>query len=286
MAENLGLNPQTVANRVESLINSKTITIRALLNPNKLGFKANSLIALRVKPSKIDEVCDQLIDNLNVNLVETTFGRFDILVIAHFSNWKMLHDFINQSISRIEGVMHVKPFFINEVIKRYEKLFKKEPCHNETVKLKETDWKLIEELVIDGRANVNYLAKKLGAHVTTIYRRISALKDNHIIKIIAVVNPSKIPNSSHAHILLDVEPAKINSICKKIFHHPEITLIMTTICGSRIIIGVEHRKNELLYDFIKMNIANIKGISFIETFIRAETKKRFYGWLLEENYKI
>lgn len=282
LAERLGINPKTVPRRIEALIETETIAIRALPNPFKLGFAANALIALRVHPSKIHHICDQMIDNFHVNLVQTVFGRYDIIINVYFPRWGMLHDFIHEDLSRMDGVLHVEPYFIKDIIKRYERLFKKEPYYEPPVKLNDTDWRLIKELVKDGRANAHGLAEKLGMHVTTIYRRIAGLIEEQIIKIIAVPNPAKLAYSSKAHIFMDVEPEWVDAVCKKMFHYPELHSIMTTISGSGIMVGVQEKSNEALYDFIKEKIVSIDGIRYTETLIRAEILKRYYGWFLDK----
>jgi Lrp/AsnC family transcriptional regulator for asnA, asnC and gidA len=282
LAERLGINPKTVPRRIEALIKSEAIAIRALPNPFKLGLAANALIAIRVDPSKIHDVCDQMIDNFNVNLVQTVFGRYDIIISVYFPKWEMLHDFINKDLSRMDGVMQVEPHFIKEIIKRYERLFEKEPYHETPVKLNDTDWRLIKNLVKDGRANAQDLAEQLGTHVTTIYRRISGLIEEKIIKVIAVPNPAKLGYASKAHIFMDVEPESVDAVCKKIYHYPALHSIMTTISGSGIMVGVQKESNEALYDFIKERIVNIDGIRYTETIIRAEILKRYYGWFLDE----
>jgi len=285
LAGRLGINPKTVPRRIEALIDSETIAIRALPNPFKLGFAANALIAMRVHPSKIHHVCDQVIDNFYVNLVQTVFGRYDIIINVYYPKWEMLHDFISNDLSGMAGVMHVEPYFIKEIIKRYERLFEKEPYHESPAKLNDTDWRLIKELVKDGQTNAHDLAKMLGTHVTTIYRRISGLIEEKIIKIIAVPNPAKLAYLSKAHIFMDVDPERVDTICRKLFHYPDLHSIMTTINGSGIMVGVQKKTNEALYDFIKEKIVNINGIRYTETLIRAEILKRYYGWFLDETEK-
>ena len=58
LAERIGITSKTVAKRIEGLIKSRFIEIRALPNPFKLGLAANALIAVKADPSKIDPICD------------------------------------------------------------------------------------------------------------------------------------------------------------------------------------------------------------------------------------
>ena len=282
LATRLGITTQTVAKRMESLISSDIMQIRALPNPYRLGLAANALIAVKVDPAKIDDVCNVLMDNFYVNLVQPVFGRFDILIIVYFPKWNMLHDFISNELNHIDGIIKVEPYFIKDIFKRYERMFVKEPYHEGPSKLKDVDWKLIRELAEDGRAHAGELAEKLGIHVTTVYRRISSLVKKNIIKISAVPNPAAFGYSSNAHIALDVKADKVGTICTSLYPYPEIHLIMTMVNGSGIIAGIHKENNEALYGFIKEKIAGLKGIRNTETFIRTEIRKRYYGWFLND----
>lgn len=281
LAAKLGITPKTAATRVDRLIKSKIIAIRAQPNPYRLGFSASAVIAVKTDPGKIDEVCECLAGYFNVNLVQTIFGRFDIIVIVYFPNWEMLHAFISNELYIIDGITHVELFFIKETFKRYERFFRKEPFGNGWMKLKETDWILIEELAKDARVNAGALAEKLGVHTATVYRRISALLKGNIIKISGVPNPSRLEYSASAFITLDAEPAKVDDICNRLNSYHEIHFIMTMNNRSGVIVCVHTKDNEALYEFIKRKVAPLKGIINTETFIRAVVQKTYYGWLMD-----
>ncbi|MFH1490074.1 MAG: Lrp/AsnC family transcriptional regulator [Pseudomonadota bacterium] len=281
LAARLGVTPKTIAKRVEGLIESKVIAIRAQPNPFKLGLSASALIMIKTDPSKIEHTCERLAENFHVNLVQTVFGRFDILVIVFFPNWEMLHQFVSNEVYMIGGVTQVELYFIKEIFKRYERFFEKEPFARNRLKLKETDWSLIEELAKDGRANPGELAVKLGIHVSTVYRRISALLKGNIIKISGVPNPSRLAYSANAYITLDVDPKEVENICSSLYSHPEVHFIMTMSNRSGVIVCVHTKDNETLYEFLKKRISPLKGLLNTETFIRSMVQKTYYGWLME-----
>jgi len=284
LAKKLGIASKTVAKRIEGLVDSDVIEIRALPNPFKLGLSANALLAVKVDITKMDRICDQLIDNFYVNLVQPVFGRFDIILMIYFPEWELLHNFVNQELSRIDGIIKIQVYFINEIVKRYGMVFKTEPYKRDP-RIKDMDWVLIRELVRDGRTSNSDLSQKLGTHVTTVYRRVSGLCRENIIKIGAVPNPGKLGYAANAHIVLDVVPNEVHTVCTTLLPYPEIHLIMTVIDGTGIIIGVHKESNEALYQFIKQKIAPIKGMRFTETLIRTEIRKRYYGWFLDEDFE-
>ncbi|MGD9210597.1 MAG: Lrp/AsnC family transcriptional regulator [Desulfobacteraceae bacterium] len=284
LSDKLGITAKTVAKKIERLLSSQVISIRAQPNPYKLGLLASALIAIKTDPSKNEQVCEYLAENFYVNLVQTVFGRLDILTIVYFPNWELLHEFINNELYQIDGVLEVEFYFIKEIFKRYERFFEKELFTNGQAKLKETDWKIIKELAKDGRANPNGLAEKADIHVSTVYRRIEALFKNGVIKISAIPNPSRLtPYSANAYLTLDVDPAQVDNVCKCLYNYPEVHFIMTMNNRSGVIVCTHSKNNEILYQFIQKNISHLKGILKMETFMRAMVKKTYYGWMIENS---
>ena len=281
LASKLGISVSTAASRTERLIQSRIIEIRAIPNPYKMGLIANALIAVKAEPSKVDRICDRLVDNFFISTVTTVFGRYDILIIVQFPSWEMMHDFINKELSRIEGVLRVESYYLNEFKKRYQRLFVKESNVRRPVKLKDSEKRLVEELTKNGRKNIREIAEQIGTHVSTVSRRIHALVEEDIFKIVAVPNPQSFGYGSNAFISLDVEANKVDQICKDLFSDPEIVVITTLVNGSGVMLGIQTTNNETLYKFIKEKLARIKGVQETETFITAELKKRYYGWYLE-----
>ena len=285
LGDRLGITPRTVAKRVEGLIESKLITIRAQPNPYKLNLSASAVIAIKADPTKIDQVCELLSGHFHVNLVQTVFGRMDIMIIVYFSKWDSLHHFIRNELYTIDGITHAEFYFVEKVFKRYKRFFEEESFSNNGLKLKETDWTLIEELAKDGRTNPVVLADKLGIHITTVYRRISALVKGNIIKISGIPNPSRLGYSANAYIILDVDPKEVENTCSSLYSHPEVHFIMTLNNRSGMIVCVHTKNTEMLYEFLKKRISPLKGLINAETFIRAMVKKTYYGWLMETNEK-
>lgn len=285
LSTRLGYSPSTIARRIDRLIESETITVRALPNPHRMGLEANALVAVTCAPSKADYVCDQLKDNFFVNNIHTIFGRIDILTIVYFPSWELLHRFINKELFAIKGVEQAETYYIKDIKKRYQGLFEKlNPAKPSDIK--PIDRQLIEALVKDGRVHVNELARKLDSNVSTISRRISSLLKKDIIKICAVPNPAKLGYSSNATMVLDVEADRVNEICRVLYDVPQLHTIMTLIKGNGIVVGIHAQDNERLYQLMKNKILCIKGVKRTETFIRAEIKKRYYGWFMqnEEDY--
>jgi Lrp/AsnC family leucine-responsive transcriptional regulator len=109
LARSLGIHASTVSRRISELIDSGTISIRALPNLDKLGYQAQALLTIDADISKIDEICGLLYRNFHVNTLLTIFGRYNLLVTVHYFNWNELLNFVSVELSRMEGVKKWKP---------------------------------------------------------------------------------------------------------------------------------------------------------------------------------
>ena len=123
LASRLDIAASTVTRRIDALLQDNIISIKALPNPSRIGYKASAVIGLDVDLKKVDSVCATLAGNNQLTLVVTIFGRFDVLIIADYPNFEMLKNLIKQELPQIKGINGVEPYFISETTKRYSGMF-------------------------------------------------------------------------------------------------------------------------------------------------------------------
>jgi DNA-binding Lrp family transcriptional regulator len=277
IAKELGVNVATVAKHIDKMLEEDVISIKTVLNPFKFGFNAHAFITLDIKLSKIDQACAQLINNPGISLLATTFGRFDVLIIADFPTWETLQEFVTRELPNIEGISKIDTFPIIEIKKIYTGLFKYDSYVNTPPQIDEVDLTIIKTLNENGRLSYAELAHRLKISLTTVSRRVARLKKEEIIKITAIRNPSKWGYLANAYSVLHADLNKVNTICANLSAYPEIHLIMTLMSGFEILFGMHFPNPELMYEFIVNKIAQIDGVFNIETFVCAETRKRSYA---------
>jgi DNA-binding Lrp family transcriptional regulator len=277
IAKELGMNVATIAKHIDRMMNEDIISIKTVLNPFKFGFNAHAFITLDIKLSEIDRACAQLINNPNISLLATIFGRFDVLAIADFPTWEMLQEFISGELPNIEGIDKIDTFPIIDIKKIYNGLFKYDSCMDTPPHVDEIDLKIIKELSEDGRISYIDLANKANVSLTTVSRRVARLKNEEIIKITAIRNPLKWGYFANAYSVLRADSNKTSAICAALTGYPEIHLIMTLMNAFEILLGMHFPNPEIMYEFIIDKIARIDGVLNIETFVCAETKKRSYA---------
>jgi DNA-binding Lrp family transcriptional regulator len=118
LAKRLDLHISTVKKKLDRLEKQGLVKVRALPNPFKLGYFANVIIAIKADILKIDEICALLSQYFHINLVVTTFGKYDILAMAYFQNWDGLLSLISNIFTKNNGVRTLDTFLAKDIKKR------------------------------------------------------------------------------------------------------------------------------------------------------------------------
>jgi Lrp/AsnC family transcriptional regulator, regulator for asnA, asnC and gidA len=285
LAKKLDISVVTAAKKVKALMEDGIISIKAIPDHTKMGYKERAAcLGLNVDLKYIDGVCNHLMNNPLVNMVTTSFGRFDILIIVLYQDWVQFQNFVNQELYRTEGVRNIETFFVLEEEKRNTGVFSNNTETSGASQLDELDYRLIDELVKDGRPSSSTLARKIGVSKPTISRRINYLLKNDIIKILAIPDPTKIGYSANAYLLIRANINEIPRICDELSELSEVHQVMTLLNGYSILVGVYSTNTDTLHDFLTTKLANIHGILSIETLLRGNTHF-FCQWSYRPNNK-
>ena len=283
LAKELKTKVSTVSTKVSRMLEEGLISIQAVPNPYKIGYKFQVVIALNVELGQIDTVCQALMDNSNVSSIATMFGRFNILVFAEFPTIDMLFTIVREVLPNIEGVNRIDTFFVSERKKSYEKLFSPEALAGPPVSIDKLDEQLIYELRKNGRANLAQLAAKYSTSTASVTRRVAALIKKNVIKITVVPDHTKMPGyGAVAYLAIQAEPRKVEEICAYLSTFPEIHSILTLINRYNILAIIVMQNYEALYKFITEKISMIDSVVDVEPLMRAELRKRTYVYIEDE----
>lgn len=113
----LGVTEGTVWKRIKDLQNDHVIKIRAILNPNKIGYNFVSIMALQVRMADLHQVGEMLAQKPNVYYLAFVTGRYDLLAMVICRSPEELSNFIKEHISSIPSIIRTETFVNLEVIK-------------------------------------------------------------------------------------------------------------------------------------------------------------------------
>jgi Lrp/AsnC family transcriptional regulator, regulator for asnA, asnC and gidA len=273
LAHQLNIAPSTVTRRIDSLLHENVISIKALPNPSRIGYKASAVIGLNIDLKKVDGLCEKLVRNNQLTLIVTIFGRFDVLIIADYVDFEMLNNFIKRELPQAAGIVRIEPLFVSETTKRYSGMFPNLETKNNEAVIDDIDRRLLGSLGNNGRTPYSKLAGELGISIATISRRVHALIKNDIMKITVVPNPAKFGYLAIAGILLHTDFTLVNEIAAKLAASPEVHTVMKLTNSYDIFFIVHFPNPEKLYLYLKTQIASIAGVLSMETFIVSEIVK-------------
>jgi Lrp/AsnC family transcriptional regulator for asnA, asnC and gidA len=111
----LDVSEGTVRNRVKSLINSDTMKISAIPNPEKLGLNFMCVVCIEVKVGKAEVVEQLLIKSPNVYYLSGCTGTYDIIGIFMFRAPHDFDEFVKNTIANIPEITRTSTFVVMHV---------------------------------------------------------------------------------------------------------------------------------------------------------------------------
>ena len=133
--------------------------------------------------------------------------------------------------------------------------------------------KLIQELQNNGRQSYTELAKMMGVTEGTIRKRVKDLQNLDVIKIRAVLDPSKIGYSFISVMALQVRMADLRQVAEILARKPNVYYLAFVTGRYDLLAMVMCRSPEELANFIKEHISSIPSIIRTETFVNLEVIK-------------
>ncbi len=136
-----------------------------------------------------------------------------------------------------------------------------------------TDEQLIHLLQDDAHRSSEALAKQLKVSSATVRRRIEKLIHSGILRIAAIVDPSKVALPLTALIALNVMHKNLDPVMAEIAGRKEIKWVSTATGRFDILALALFHSTEELSDFMRKEITQIEGITETETFICLHVEK-------------
>jgi len=281
IAKTVKLSQQKVHYRIKKLEEQKIIKKYTInLNYPKLGYSRHSLY-LDLRSVNGKEVEKYLTHITSINEVSCCYMLHDV------SEWKMYISVWTKTIERYDEIQtkvmtkfskYIKNYVSFQSVRSYtyfERILnpeKKAICdikgNPENVELKDTDWKIIQELRKNSIAPLIELSKKIGIDVNTIKRRIDWLiKEKIIERCYPIIDISKIGLREYTFISR-INPTNNNEIEKFIKYaqsDPRFGIIIKAVGYVNLYYAFYVKNNDELKE-ITAKIEKILGKSVINTY--------------------
>ena len=118
IAQRLGnISARTVNNRIRLLTKAKIISIRAVIDPEKVGYGVLADVYVEVETGQVREVAYKIADFPEVSYVACVAGTVDVSVSARARTIIELYDFVEERLGKIPGVRRTQTYILPLKIK-------------------------------------------------------------------------------------------------------------------------------------------------------------------------
>lgn len=149
------------------------------------------------------------------------------------------------------------------------------------MKFDEIDYKLIEELIKDGRKSYVELADKVGLSRVAVKDRIQSLLDKGVIERFTIaINSEKFGKKVSAFFEVDVEPKQLQVVAQNLADNPSVASVYQMTGPSTLHMHVLVEDFKKLETFINNELYSVKGITRVESHVILKRFKSRTGYKL------
>jgi len=118
IARRLGnVSARTVTNRIEALTGKGIINIRAIVNPEMVGYGVLADVFIEVEPGRVREVAEGVARFPQVSYVACATGDSDVSISVRARNIEELFNFVTEKVGKIPGVRRTQSYILPFKIK-------------------------------------------------------------------------------------------------------------------------------------------------------------------------
>jgi Lrp/AsnC family transcriptional regulator for asnA, asnC and gidA len=118
IARRLGdVSARTITYRIEALTTKGIISIRAVVNPETVGYGVLADVFIEVEPGRVREVAESVAEFSQVSSVACATGETDISISVRARNIEELFNFTTEKLGKIPGVRRTQSYLLPLKIK-------------------------------------------------------------------------------------------------------------------------------------------------------------------------
>jgi Lrp/AsnC family transcriptional regulator for asnA, asnC and gidA len=118
IARRLGnVSARTVTNRIEVLTRKGIINIRAVVNPELVGYGVLADVFIETEPGRLREVAERVAEFPQVSYAACATGDTDVIISVRARTIEELYNFVIEVLGKIPGVRQTQTFLLPLKIK-------------------------------------------------------------------------------------------------------------------------------------------------------------------------
>lgn len=110
LGKKLDASEGTIRNRVSAQLAKEVISLKAVLNPTKLGFNFSCIVGFEIAIDHLTEAESRLNESPNVAFLVTCTGSYDLIAFLIFRDAAELDKFMREKVARLPGIKRTQTF--------------------------------------------------------------------------------------------------------------------------------------------------------------------------------
>ncbi|WP_370012178.1 Lrp/AsnC family transcriptional regulator [Nocardiopsis sp. LDBS0036] len=186
LADGVGLSRTAVRARVRQLVQSGAIRIVGVLHAGVVGMEVLSHVSFRVS-GPVGPMLDALGEREAVTFAAHSAGRFPVVAQVRVADDAALTKELSE-LRALPGVDGAEVFRANSVFKDAHSSVRE----LRDIELDALDWRLVRQLLRDGRSSYADLARQVGLSQAAARSRVVRLLDSGVVHVTALVEPTAV----------------------------------------------------------------------------------------------
>ncbi|MDD5093479.1 MAG: Lrp/AsnC family transcriptional regulator [Dehalococcoidia bacterium] len=281
LAAKLGTSHTTVQRRLRYLLDEGIISFVTIADHKTLGYLTLVLLGINIRPGKVDAVATRIASLDYSKMVSATLGHYDLLVSMSIEGLEDLGGFVSTDLGAIKEITNIDSMIILEIFKNdwsclvaNGHIIQRHPGKNH---LDEFEKALIGELELHPRETISELAQKLRTNRLTVSKRLQALLEKGIIRIVSVPDLSALGYKIWITVKLKVDPSQIHEVAQTLCGYPNVTQVIMLTGMYELGIAAVFKDRTEVYDFMENQLGQIPGVIGHEALMNLKSYKRAFG---------
>lgn len=117
IAADLGASESVVRYRAQRLEQAGLLQVVGIADPLALGFDRMALVALKVKPGRLDAVCEAARELPETSYVAAIAGSYDVIVEVVCRDTSHFTELLTKRLQSIDGILSTESFLVLQIHK-------------------------------------------------------------------------------------------------------------------------------------------------------------------------
>ncbi|MDD1131187.1 Lrp/AsnC family transcriptional regulator [Pseudomonas shahriarae] len=261
---------RTLSRRLQRLMDSGYIRVIGELDPVVVGSGPVLHAWIRVADGRQREVAEHLTQLAQTQVVMATTGEFDIFTEINLPSVEALSDMVVRALPLVPGVKQVQSQVVLRSFRRASRWridgsVPTEPLRAGPVSLNADEMRLLDALMLEGRASLGVLAETCGVSEPKAQRMLSGLVDSSALTFRVELEPLLVGYGVEAILSLQTRPGAAEGIALELAKDEHTRCLFGTSGSSQLFWHVLCRDIHDLWTVSTARMGALEGIISCET---------------------